>query len=70
MCNALEQYGIIQNKSKTIKEVPINLIPNNLLPYYFRGLIDGDGYIGQDGRIAIYSGSYDFIKNVQNILCD
>ena len=70
LCNALEQYGIIQNKSKTIKEVPINLIPNNLLPYYFRGLIDGDGYIGQDGRIAIYSGSYDFIKNVQNILCD
>lgn len=64
----LAKYGIIQNKSKTIKEVPIDLIPNNLLPYYFRGLIDGDGSISEQGRISIYSGSEEYIKNVQNIL--
>lgn len=64
----LSKYGIIQNKSKLIKQVPIDLIPRSLLPFYFRGLIDGDGCIHKDGRIAIYSGSRDFIEHVQNIL--
>lgn len=66
----LVKYGIIQNKSKTIKEVPINLIPKELHPFYFRGLIDGDGCIHKDGKISIYSGSEDFIKHVQEILVE
>lgn len=65
----LAKYGVIQNKSKLIKKVPIELIPSNLLPFYFRGLIDGDGCIHKNGRVSIYSGSYDFISNVQQILC-
>ena len=64
----LSKYGIIQNKSKLIKQVPTDLIPQSLLPFYFRGLIDGDGCIHKDGRIAIYSGSRDFIEHVQDIL--
>lgn len=64
----LAKYGIIQNKSKLIKEVPLNFIPEHLLPFYFRGLIDGDGCINKDGRVSIYSGSEEFIKNVQDIL--
>lgn len=64
----LSKYGIIQNKSKILKEVPIQFIQSNLLPFYFRGLIDGDGSVGKDGKISIYSGSKDFIKNVQSIL--
>lgn len=64
----LSKYGIIQNKSKLIKQVPIDLIPQHLLPFYFRGLIDGDGCIHKDGKIAIYSGSKNFIEHVQNIL--
>lgn len=68
ICSDLIQYGIIQNKSKIIKEVPINLIPKKLLPFYFRGLIDGDGCIHKDGKISIYSGSKEFIKSVQSIL--
>ena len=64
----LAKYGIVQNKSKILKNVPIKYIPKNLLPYYFRGLIDGDGCIHKDGRLSIYSGSKDFIKAVQKIL--
>lgn len=64
----LKKYGIIQNKSKILSRVPIDLIPNELLPYYFRGLIDGDGCIHKNGSISIYSGSYDFIEDVQRIL--
>ena len=68
LCSDLSKYGIIRNKSKIIKEVPINLIPKNLLPFYFRGLIDGDGCVHKRGAISIYSGSEEFIKSVQDIL--
>lgn len=64
----LAKYGIVQNKSKILKNVPVDFIPKNLLPFYFRGLIDGDGCIHKDGKISIYSGSFDFIKSVQEIL--
>lgn len=69
LCQDLEKYGIVPNKSKIIKRVPIELIPQNLLCYYFRGLIDGDGCIHKDGKISIYSGSEEYIKHVQEILC-
>ena len=68
LVKSLEKYGIIQNKSKIIKEVPYGLIPKELLKYYFRGLIDGDGCINQKGYVSIYSGSEDFIKSVQDIM--
>ena len=64
----LAKYGIVQNKSKILKTVPEDLIPSEFLPYYFRGLIDGDGCVHKDGRLSIYSGSKDFIENVQHIL--
>ena len=64
----LAKYGIVQNKSKILERVPINYIPQELLCYYFRGLIDGDGCIHKDGRVSIYSGSKKFIEDVQNIL--
>lgn len=70
MCEDLEKYGIIPNKSLIIEKVPIEFIPQELLCYYFRGLIDGDGCIHKDGKISIYSGSENFIKSIQNILCE
>lgn len=70
LCSYLERYGIVQNKSKTIKEVPYDLIPKELLCFYFRGLIDGDGCIGKRGQVSIYSGSKDFLISVQTILCN
>lgn len=68
LCEDLAKYRIIPNKSKTIEKVPIEHIPQNLLCYYFRGLIDGDGCVHKNGGISIYSGSENFIKNVQSIL--
>lgn len=70
LCNDLEKYGIVQNKSKIIKRVPKELIPKDLLPFYFRGLIDGDGCAHKDGGVSIYSGSKEFIESVQNILVE
>lgn len=64
----LKKYGIIQNKSKILERVPIEYIPKDLLAFYFRGLIDGDGCIHKDGKISIYSGSKKFIEDVQRIL--
>ena len=68
LARSLSKYGIVQNKSKIINQVPVELIPKELLSYYFRGLIDGDGCILKDGTINIYSGSIDFLKSVQEIL--
>ena len=48
--------------------MPYGLIPKELLKYYFRGLIDGDGCINKKGYVSIYSGSEDFIKSVQDIM--
>lgn len=70
LCNDLKKYGIVPNKSKIIKDVPTDFIPKELLRYYFRGLIDGDGCIHKDGKISIYSGSESFIKSVQKTLVE
>lgn len=40
------------------------------MPYYFRGLIDGDGCIHKNGSVSIYSGSKEFIASVQKILVE
>lgn len=64
----LAKYGVVQNKSKTLNKVPVEDIPKNLLPFYFRGLIDGDGCVHKDGKISIYSGSERFITDVQRVL--
>lgn len=66
----LQKYGVVQNKSKTLTRVPTELVPNNLLPFYFRGLIDGDGCIHKDGKVSIYSGSQLFIEDVQKVLIE
>ena len=66
----LAKYGIVQNKSKTISRVPVEYISKDLLPFYFRGLVDGDGCIHKDGKVSIYSGSKAFIENVQQILVE
>lgn len=70
ICKDLEKYGVVQNKSKIISRVPIELIPQEFLSYYFRGLIDGDGCIHKNGAISIYSGSKPFIEDAQNVLCE
>lgn len=66
----LAKYGIVQNKSKIIKKVPTDLIPHQYLKYYFRGLIDGDGCILKNGTVSIYSGSKEYVQDVQRILIE
>lgn len=66
----LAKYGIVQNKSKIIKKVPTDLIPHQYLKYYFRGLIDGDGCILKNGTVSIYSGSKEYVQDVQRILTE
>lgn len=70
LCQDLIKYGIVPNKSKIITRVPEEYISQELLPYYFRGLIDGDGCIHKDGGLSIYSGSKSYIESVQKILCE
>lgn len=64
----LAKYGVVQNKSKVIKNVPLNFIPHEYLKYYFRGLIDGDGCVLKNGKLSIYSGSKEYIEDVHRIL--
>lgn len=43
----LHKYGIVPNKTKNTKHLPLNLIPKNLWRHFLRGLIDGDGWISR-----------------------
>ena len=46
----LKRFGVINNKSKILQ--PPNLMEDELkyLPYLFRGIIDGNGWIRKDGK--------------------
>lgn len=70
LCNDLKKYGIIPNKSLIIERVPKELIPKDLLRFYFRGLVDGDGCAHKNGHLAIYSGSKKFIESVRDTLVE
>lgn len=70
LCSDLSKFQVVPNKSKIIKRVPTEYIPQKFLKYYFRGLIDGDGCIHKDGGLSIYSASKSFIESVQEIFCE
>ena len=44
----LNNLGVMQNKSLVVK--PCSQVPNNLIRHYWRGIIDGDGYISYGRR--------------------
>lgn len=65
----IEKYGITTNKSKDLR-VPTN-IQENLISHYIRGVVDSDGCWGLCNtviRLSIYSSSYEFLEDIQNIL--
>lgn len=57
-CNYLAQYGIIPNKTKNIKNLCLDKIPDEYKIDYLRGLIDGDGWICNNERKQIGFVSY------------
>jgi len=48
LVDGLNNLGVMQNKSLIIK--PCNKVSDNLIRHYWRGIIDGDGYISYDRR--------------------
>ena len=60
----LSRFGIISNKSLTLQPPMLLSEEFKFLPYLFRGIIDGDGHIGQTSygapMFSIRSGSFDF----------
>ena len=66
-----EKYGIVNNKTFKIHELPSNL-PNEYMLDYIRGYFDGDGSVFKlrDKRInmSITSANKDFLESVQQYL--
>lgn len=71
MYQDLENLGLHQAKSLTLKFPPRHLIPNNLMNHFIRGVFDGDGCmyhtlkpnVRQKGYFQI-TGSRDFLEGV------
>jgi len=54
LANRLRELGLFTNKSATAH--PCTEIPDELLRHYWRGVVDGDGWIGCDSRGSWYVG--------------
>lgn len=66
MANDLEQYGIVQNKSKK-DSVCIPNIKKEFISHFIRGFFDGDGISYSYGAIG-FCGSKKIIKQIKNFL--
>ncbi|MFA6074156.1 MAG: LAGLIDADG family homing endonuclease [Candidatus Woesearchaeota archaeon] len=69
--NRLLEIGLFPNKCKTVKFPSKEIINDNLLPHFLRGLLDGDGCIcvRKSGRVTVdYTGNTFVIHSIQDIL--
>ena len=72
LCDALAKYGVVPNKTNTLKALPD--IPSKYLPDMIRGLIDGDGSIYFDRMWHInftglnYEWVYSFMDTVRRMI--
>lgn len=68
----LSKYGIIQNKSLTLKGPYLNKEEEKFIPYIIRGIIDGDGNVSPTSygaaHFRIYSASESFIDWIVDVL--
>lgn len=68
----LERFGLVKNKSLTLKGAKFFPEEEKFIPYVIRGIIDGDGSVFQTSygapEISICSASYDFIYWIKDIL--
>ena len=60
----LSKYGVIPNKTLT---VTMPLLQDDLMPHLLRGLIDGDGWISNKGKIG-FCGNKETVTQVRNYL--
>lgn len=63
--NDLSQYGVIPNKTQTVK---LPLIDNSLMSHLIRGLIDGDGWISSKAHQIGLCGTCELVTSVRNLL--
>lgn len=52
MTKDLSGYGIVPNKSLTL-EIDLSLIPTELLRHFWRGCVDGDGWVYSGARLQV-----------------
>jgi len=64
----LIKLGCIPNKSLVLKFPTKNVVSENLLNHFIRGIFDGDGslYIGR-GQYIMFAGSYNFIYRMRDV---
>jgi hypothetical protein len=68
LVSTLARYGLSDRKSMTVR-VPTDL-PSSLRCAYLRGVLDGDGHVGIDGRVEFGTASVGFSVDLQAILSD
>ena len=68
MVRDIVKLGVRQNKSKTVKFPNNNIVPHSLMHHLIRGIYDGDGTVGSDGKPAIISASIKFLNGIQKYL--
>ena len=72
LCGQLQQRGITERKSASIKGINLSPEEERYIPFIIRGIIDGDGTIGFTSNNTLYvkiiSGSYDFANWIKNTL--
>ena len=65
----IKRYGLVENKTHTLQPPKLKNDEIKYLPYIFKGIIDGDGWIRKDGKaFNIASASKDFIYWCKDIL--
>ena len=61
----LKELGVEENKSLT---APFKVVPEEFLPHYIRGVIDGDGWVQDRGyTMNVTSGSFDFADGLLGV---
>lgn len=71
MVKDISKYGVIPNKSLTLKFPSLELIPAKLLYHLVRGIFDGDGSIFQEKRSlqwkVVFTGTKEVLQGVEDV---
>lgn len=67
----MARFGVVPHKSLTLQPPQLHDDEWKYLPYIVRGIIDGNGWVRNDGHeFYICSGSIDFVRWVESVLID